>query len=1149
MAGTGDARIATELGDAGFGEAEEIGRGGFGVVYRCLQPTLDRVVAVKVLTAGLDADSRERFLREQRAMGQLSGHPHVVEILQTGITASGRPYIVMPYHRRRSLDALLRTRGPMDWEDATSVGVKLSGALETAHRLGTLHRDVKPANVLLTGFDEPQLTDFGIARVAGGFETRTGTVTGSPSFTAPEVLTGHTPTAAADVYSLGSTLFCLLTGHAAYERRTGERVISQFLRITSEPIPDLRAEGIPDDLADAVEWAMTRDPADRPPSAAVFGDALRDIERDHGMPVDEMAIAGDRGPAPSEATAAYSPMTEPTDRRSRRSSGPAMTPPVPETRFRPPTAVRTLVDRGRLVASMRISERPRLSVVHAPAGYGKSTLAAQWRDALAADGVPVAWLTVADDDNNVVWFLAHLVEAIRRVAPTLGDELAFALEEHGSRARDYVLTSLLNELHDGRVRIGVVVDDWHRITDTATLDAMAFLLDHGCHHLQVLVTTRAPTGLPTGRMRMLGELVDIDSTALRFDLHESRRMLDGISGRNLTEQEVAELTATTDGWVAALQLAALSLREHAAPHDLLGTASGQHAVAEYLTENVLDALDDETVDFMLATSLPARIHGDLATDMTGVSRGRAGLEELERRDLFLHRVDDDRDWFRYHPLFADYLRRRLRRDHPERMPALHCAAARWFASHDMLSEAVDHALSADDPELAVTLVEVHGEELMNRGQLSTLLGLVGKLPSGFAATRPRLQMSVAWSNAQLRRATPARTALTLVAAALGRGTQPSDVSEVLRIQSDVVADLVTLMTDRNPDVVDHLHDLLHEYAWTLPAWQISTVANIVSLADLQRHRFASARRLQQWAAPFHEQNSNPFGAVYGYCFAGIAANEELDIDAAEQHFRAGLAHTGRSGGTRSHIARLTATLLGTLLYERDNLTEAERLIDEAVGGHGERTGFEFRPGAVGAGPQLRVLLDTLATSARALWGLANRGEPPSGQPTVPLTDRFEQSDRFEHGAASGLTGLPGHVAAVEEVAAIRGLVTRGATDEACIRAQSVVDRLTGSGRPRALLEARMLLAACQSAAGRPAAAENTLAPVAAECARLRLVRLPLDEGSAGLDVVRALADHKRDGSWSPDWPPVPAGFLDQVLRAADTAASPVLAARSEKETP
>src|SRR5271157_2081965 len=280
--------IPAELRQAGFDDIEEIGHGGFGVVYRCAQPVLDRTVAVKVLTSDLDPENLDRFLREQRAMGRLSGHPHIINILQVGVLASGRPFIVMQYHAKDSLEVLIRRHGPLDWCETLSIGVKLAGALEAAHSAGTLHRDVKPGNILLTDYGEPQLTDFGIARIAGGFETATGMITGSPAFTAPEVLAGASPTPASDVYSLGATLFCMLTGHAAFERRSGEQVVAQFLRITSQPIPDLREQGLPGEVATAIERAMARDPSDRPASAAEFGEELRAVQRNHGEFVDDM---------------------------------------------------------------------------------------------------------------------------------------------------------------------------------------------------------------------------------------------------------------------------------------------------------------------------------------------------------------------------------------------------------------------------------------------------------------------------------------------------------------------------------------------------------------------------------------------------------------------------------------------------------------------------------------------------------------------------------------------------------------------------------------------------------------------------------------------------------------------------------------------
>ena len=282
--------IAAELAAAGFDDAQEIGRGGFGAVYRCEQRSLERTVAIKVLTTDLDADHLERFLREQRAMGKLSGHPNIVNVFDVGVMRSGRPYIVLPYCPRSSLDARIRRAGPLSWQETLHIGVKMAGALETAHRLGILHRDVKPANILLTDYGEPQLADFGIARTIGGFETATGVVTGSPAFSGPEVVQGRAPTPASDIYSLGATLFCALTGHVAVERRSDEQVIAQFVRITNEETPKLQGEHIPDDVRAAIEHAMATLPDDRPSTAAELGDELRQAQRRNALTVDEMAV-------------------------------------------------------------------------------------------------------------------------------------------------------------------------------------------------------------------------------------------------------------------------------------------------------------------------------------------------------------------------------------------------------------------------------------------------------------------------------------------------------------------------------------------------------------------------------------------------------------------------------------------------------------------------------------------------------------------------------------------------------------------------------------------------------------------------------------------------------------------------------------------
>lgn len=320
--------IAYELASAGFVDAAEVGRGGGGVVYRCHQRSLGRTVAIKVLASHLDEDDRERFLREGYAMGALSGHPNIVNILQVGMTERNRPFIVMPYHARGSLADQVRREGRIPWPDALRIGVKLCGALETAHRTGTLHRDIKPGNVLVNDYGDPQLSDFGTARIVGGYKTVTGFFTGTLSYTAPEVLTGKPPTVEADVYSLGATLYALIAGKAAHERDTGEELIAHYLRITSQPVPDLRHLGIPSDVCSAIEKAMSLDPVDRFDSAAEFGRALQEAQRHNGLTADTMAI-GEPAPAPEppEGTQAL-PLSEP--------SHPSVLPPAPPPPPPPP---------------------------------------------------------------------------------------------------------------------------------------------------------------------------------------------------------------------------------------------------------------------------------------------------------------------------------------------------------------------------------------------------------------------------------------------------------------------------------------------------------------------------------------------------------------------------------------------------------------------------------------------------------------------------------------------------------------------------------------------------------------------------------------------------------------------------------------------
>lgn len=326
-----------DLGVVGVSDPVQIGQGGYGVVYRCTETDLDRPVAVKVLSGQLDELGRNRFERERRAMGTLSGHPNIVTVHRSGITDSGRPFLVMEYLAGGSRADVLRREGPLAWPQVLDLAVEICGALETAHREGVLHRDIKPANLLVSNLGVTKLGDFGIARMQGAPETQSAMITASIAHAAPEIIDGHRPDALADVYSLGSTLFELLAGAPAFLSATDESLIPVIGRIARNPVPDLRHSGIPDQVCRALEAAMAKAAAHRLQSAEALGRQLQTAQRSLGQAVTPMRVEGEgiqAGPtAPSPAPAATAQTLDP--RPPPPTTGPQTSTGVPRSTLPP----------------------------------------------------------------------------------------------------------------------------------------------------------------------------------------------------------------------------------------------------------------------------------------------------------------------------------------------------------------------------------------------------------------------------------------------------------------------------------------------------------------------------------------------------------------------------------------------------------------------------------------------------------------------------------------------------------------------------------------------------------------------------------------------------------------------------------------------
>ncbi|WP_068268770.1 serine/threonine-protein kinase [Aldersonia kunmingensis] len=1111
--------IVAELGAEGFDDPVVVGSGGFGTIYRCRQPMLDRVVAIKVLTEDPGELERTRFLREQQAMGRLSGHPNIMHVLQAGVTFTGRPYIVMPFHPEDSLEARIQSTGALPVSEVLDLGIMMSGALETAHQAGVLHRDVKPANILITEYGAPQLTDFGIARVSGDLHEAHGLIVGSPAYIAPELVEGRPASVASDVYGLGATLFTALNGEAAFARRQGEAVVAQLLRISTEALPDLRGRGVPDEFSTLIEQAMARSPEERPHSAAAFGAALRDAGIRLRLSVADMPLrsqpqngAGDGREGDERRTAGTAYLRRPTARE-------VSLPPTVTGKYRPPIHVNATVPRTRLLDQLERSHRQRLVLIHGPAGFGKSTLAAQQTEALSREGVASVWLTIDDDDDTPAWFLEHLLEAIGFEYPSIAQGLARELETHGDDLEHYVLVTLINRLHLADQELVVVIDDWHRVTNQATRAVLDYLLVRGCDHLRFIVTSRNRLGLPLNKLLLRREMTEIDSTALRFDLAESQELLADTTEFHLGEADVATLEESTDGWAAALQLALLTLRDHPDPHSLIQRMAGRtRAIDEYLGENVLDNLEPELLDFVTATSVTERICGSLARALTGHSGSQALLEEVESRDLFLTRMDQDGEWFRYHHLFAELLCRRMERNDPDRIIELHRIAAQWFVQHRDLRSAVGHHLSAGDATAAVDNVEQHAITMLEKSQLSDLLGLAAKLPDQLAARRPGLQIALAWTHSILRHPRAAADALALADNAINDLTVEGEIAD-RRAEVSMVQSSIDFFDDR-VDRLDEAIDRCTARTDSLGPLVICGASVLASFRAIHRFDFDDARRWQRWAQPYYARTTGRFGAIYGACMEAIAYREQLDIAAAEECLRDALNMAISVGDEHAYSGRLASALIGDVRYEQGHISEADRYLNESLLLGAEGGGVDFMLATYATGARVKVLLDQPDAAAHRL----DEGQRLAQKFGLQRLQARIDNERIRTGIGSAggairqpegfdadLDGIARLTLELVEDGEIRTLLatnTVAAHQAAYERARSLADSISETIRTRAALYARLLVVECLARMGDTEQAERTLGPLLDQCAHAGLMRPPLDAGPS----VSALVQQSR-----PEW--------------------------------
>jgi LuxR family transcriptional regulator, maltose regulon positive regulatory protein len=404
-----------------------------------------------------------------------------------------------------------------------------------------------------------------------------------------------------------------------------------------------------------------------------------------------------------------------------------------------PHARQNMVSRPRLTERMNAGMRGTLTLIVAPAGWGKTTLLSAWHTDPSRPAQPLAWVSLDADDNDPVRFWTYVIVALNAPYSSIGETALALLHSPQSPPIESVLTPLLNALTTRSTETVLVLDDYHLIEAQPIHDALTFLLDHLPSQLHLVIASRLDPPLPLARLRARGSLIELRTADLRFTPREATAFLTEVMGLPLSLEEIVALETRTEGWIAGLHLAALSLQGR---DDLAGFitafAGSNRYIIDYLVEEVLARQPEHVQHFLVQTCLLARLNSSLCDAVRGSDKSQALLEYLERTNLFIIAFDDQRQWYRYHHLFAEALQNRLQQTQPTEVPELHRRACGWYEQHHLFAEAVTHALAVPDLERAARLIEQHGYSFALQGQLSTMLGWYKQLPEVLILTRPRL---------------------------------------------------------------------------------------------------------------------------------------------------------------------------------------------------------------------------------------------------------------------------------------------------------------------------------------------------------------------------------------------------------------------------
>ncbi|WP_410832705.1 LuxR C-terminal-related transcriptional regulator [Paraburkholderia sp. SIMBA_030] len=593
------------------------------------------------------------------------------------------------------------------------------------------------------------------------------------------------------------------------------------------------------------------------------------------------------------------------------------------TKIVPPRVPVDLIARPRLVGLAERAANKRLTVIKAPAGFGKTSLALTWLDRLRASGAQVAWLSLDTEDDEPARFLNYLAHALRRACEKVGAAAISLTADAAFVPLHAVVSTLVNELVEVGDEVVLFLDDYHQVSLPAVHDAMSFLIEKAPPNLHVVLCGRTDPPLPLARLRAGDDLLEIDEPVLRFDFDETRRFVERVLPGTLNASHIQALYAGTEGWAAALriQMSVLSSKDGQTVRERQAPSGTSRPFAAYL-EHMFERLPTDMVEFMLRTSILDRLSAPLCEAITGLHTSQRMLDEIAGGHLLLQALDYNGQWFRYHPLMGEYLRAKLEAQHADELTELHCRACAWYGGQELWTEAVKHAIAAGSADNAIRLMERCAMALVKKGDLLTLLDLQHRFPAVLAGAQVKVTLAIAWGMALAMHFEEALALLDAVEHDLpsGTGAEPKDIRRECRAIRSVVAAL-----QDDPERALAIAEPCIEQP-SADIWTTNVASNVVRFAHWKAGNLEALYATPWMPYSAEENQRNLYSSVYRQCLLGHAEMQQLHFGLAERYFTESMQLAERHAGPDSISVALCAPMIGQIRYEQGRLDEAETLV-------------------------------------------------------------------------------------------------------------------------------------------------------------------------------------------------------------------------------